>query len=119
MYDTGTTDSITDQFYYTKNFTDSNALTFSIDANEISADPTRAAQHEALFLARKILQKTESMASTLEGTTPSLTENITTITEANANAATKESQKAIKVLLLRILTKTTAAQEALRVGQRH
>ena len=59
------------------------------------------------------------MTSTLEGTTSSLTENITTITEANANAATQESQEAIKVLLLRILTKTTAALEALRVGQRH
>ena len=50
---------------------------------------------------------------------PSLTEITTTITEANANAATKENQEAIKALLLRILTKTTAAQEALRGGQRH
>lgn len=89
-------------------------MKFSVDSNEIIADPTGANQHETLFLARKILQKAESMASALDGTTPTLTDDTTTITESNASSATKENQDAIHALLLRILTKTTASQEALR-----
>lgn len=106
--------SDTSTLFFETNFTDANALAFSVDPNEVSADPTGAAQHEALFLARKILQKTESMASALEGTTPTLTDDTNTITEQSAVSATKENQEAIKNLLLRILTKTTASHEALK-----
>jgi len=93
--------------------TDSETLEFtrrSGELHDISTDTTGAAQHEALFLARKILQKTESMSAALEGTTPSLGDDTTTTT--SGEAATKENQEAIKNLLLRILTKTTASHEA-------
>ena len=100
--------------FFETNFTDANALTFSVEPSEVSADPTGAAQHEALFLARKILQKTESMASALEGTTPTLADDTNTITEQSATSATLENQEAIMNLLLRILTKTTVSHEALK-----
>lgn len=103
--------------FYEANFTDENALTFLRTAgslNDISTETTAAAQQEALFLARKILQKTESMAATLEGTTPTLADDTTTITEENSTIATKENQQAIRALLLRILTKTSASYEALK-----
>ena len=103
--------------FYEANFTDETALTFVRTAgsiNDISTETTGAAQHEALFLARKILQKTESMAAALEGSTPTLADDTTTITEANSSIATKENQEAIRALLLRILTKTSASYEALK-----
>ena len=103
--------------FYEANFTDENALTFartSGSINDISTETTGVAQHEALFLARKILQKTESMAAALEGTTPTLADDTTTITEASSTVATKENQEAIRALLLRILTKTSASYEALK-----
>lgn len=103
--------------FYEANFTDENALSFVRTAgsiNDISTETTGVAQHEALFLARKILQKTESMAAALEGTTPTLADDTTTITEANSSIATKENQEAIRALLLRILTKTSASYEALK-----
>jgi len=103
--------------FYEANFTDENTLTFartSGSINDISTETTGVAQHEALFLARKILQKTESMAAALEGTTPTLADDTTTITEASSTVATKENQEAIRALLLRILTKTSASYEALK-----
>jgi hypothetical protein len=101
--------------FYTTTLIDSETLEFSRRSSElhdISTDTTGAAQHEALFLARKILQKTESMSAALEGTTPSLGDDTTTTT--SGGAATKENQEAIKNLLLRILTKTTTTHEALK-----
>lgn len=103
--------------FYEANFTDETALIFVRTAgsiSDISTETTGATQHEALFLARKILQKTESMAAALEGTTPTLADDTTTITEANSSIATKENQEAIRALLLRILTKTSASYEALK-----
>ena len=103
--------------FYEANFTDENALTFvrtSGSINDISTETTGASQHEALFLARKILQKTESMAAALDGTTPILADDTTTITEANSTIATKENQEAIRALRLRIMTKTSASYEALK-----
>lgn len=112
VYDTGTTNADSNRFYFTTDFTDSNALTLTIGPDQINADPTGAAQHEALFLARKILQKTESMTAALDGTMPTLTSDGTTTT--TGDDATKENQEAIRALLLRILTKTTTAHEALK-----
>jgi len=103
--------------FYEASFNDENAFNFvrtSGSITDISTEPTGVAQHEALFLARKILQKTESMAAALDGTIPTLADDTTTITEANSSIATKENQQAIRTLLLRILTKTSASYEALK-----
>jgi|GEM_PF-3059063 hypothetical protein len=101
--------------FYTTTLTDSETLEFSRRSgglHDISSDTTGAAQHEALFLARKILQKTETMSAALEGTTPSLGDDTTTTT--SGEDATKENQEAIKDLLMRILIKTTTTHEALK-----
>lgn len=102
--------------FYEANFVDENALRFVRQASsvdDISTEATAANQYETIFLARKILQKTEGMASVLDGTSPSLADDTTTVTEENSTTATLENQHAIRELLLRILTKTSASYEAL------
>jgi hypothetical protein len=65
-----------------------------------------------LFLARKLLQKSEGINEALTGTTPSITDN-TTVTNSNSTA-TNENQVAILDLLRRILNKVSANREAFK-----
>ena len=86
------------------------------DLNFIRTDITLTAseerQIEMLFLARKLLQKSEGINEALTGTTPSITDN-TTVTNSNSTA-TNENQVAILDLLRRILNKVSANREAFK-----
>jgi hypothetical protein len=86
------------------------------DLNFIRLDVTLTAseerQIEMLFLARKILQKSEGINEALTGTTPSITDNSTT-TNTTSNA-TNENQVAILQLLQTVLNKVSANREAMQ-----
>ena len=86
------------------------------DLNFIRTDVTLTAseerQIEMLFLARKILQKSEGISEAVNGTTPTTNYSITT-TNTTA-AATNENQVAILQLLRRVLNKVSANREALQ-----
>lgn len=78
----------------------------------VTLNASEERQGEMLFLARKLLQKTEGINEALTGTTPSITDSTTTTT--TGAAATNENQVAILQLLRRILNKVTANKEALQ-----
>ena len=97
--------------FYTANFTDTSALTFTKTSNDITTVATGDTQRELLFLVRKILQKTESAASALDGTTPTLdNDNSATTT---GTGVTTENLEAIENVLLEILKNSAAIEKAL------
>jgi len=86
------------------------------DLNFIRTDITLIAsegrQTQMLYLAQKVLQKTEAVNEGLGGTTPPITDN-SVVTTSN-QGATNENQVAILNLLRRILIRSSANHEALQ-----
>ena len=78
----------------------------------ITLNASEEKQIEMLFLAKKILQKSEGINEALTGNTPNIVNN-STVTATNA-AATNENQEAILQLLLRVLNKVSSNREAFR-----
>ena len=101
---------------YTYNLVDANELAFNLTTQNfaISLAPTIEAQHETLFMAQKLLQKTESLSAALapgNTTVPAIsaTPTITvTSTTGDSETVSKQNQDAIEDLLKRVLQKATA-----------
>lgn len=85
-----------------------NILTF-IDRN-VTLGATESSQLEMIFLAKKLLQKTEAINNTINGVTPPFSGTLTTT--ALGGNATVENQEALLVLLRYILLKTTASRNS-------
>lgn len=78
----------------------------------VTLNASEERQGEMLFLARKLLQKSEGISEAVNGTTPTTNYSITTTT--TGAAATNENQVAILQLLRRIMLKVSANKEALQ-----
>jgi hypothetical protein len=83
-------------------------LTFKRENVTINASESR--QIEMIFLAKKLLQKTEAINNTINGVTPSFSGSLTTTDIGGA--ATNENQVVILMLLKQILLKTTASRNS-------
>lgn len=78
---------------------------------DVTLDASEARQNEMIFLAQKLLQKTEGINNKINGVTPSFNGTLT-ITNIG-QGATGENQIALLALLRQILLETTASRNSL------
>lgn len=77
---------------------------------DVTLTASEGRQNEMIFLAKKLLQKTEAINNTINGVTPPFNGTLT-ITNIGG-AATNENQVALLVLLRQILLKITASRNS-------